>query len=691
MQRHDTIGRFGRGAVACACGGLLAMGTVATTFGQCGSGGSCFELHGPGCNDFDCCMAVCGFDSFCCNINWDGFCVSEAQTYCTAAPILGPFVHPTNGNSYFILDDATWSGAQNGAAALGGHLVSIRDAAENEWVLQTVLGLGLGPNYWIGLNDIANEGNFVWAGGQAVTYLNWLPGQPDSSGNEDAVHVLDSLGQWNDLPVAAVRISVAEVEQYFCGDPDAGSCTTIHVTPFCSDSDCCEYVCSIDPYCCNSQWDGLCANEGAVGCSFQQIAGPIVNPATGRRHTMFSTGGWLYADIKATEMGQSIVTVRSQQENEFLRRFFGQSVPGFGVNNIWVGLNDVDVEGTFVWTSGEPFTFANWALGEPTNSWFEDSVLLAGSTGAWYLTPGSNISPSVTESGGFAVCGSGGSCTSMHGPGCDEEACCNLICEFDSYCCTTMWDEDCVGHATLRCSPSVIMGPFVNPVTKHAYYGVSAAMWTEAERFANQLGGHLAVPNTPAENAWIAANFLQIPNPLSSALIGVHDQMIEGVFQALDVTGPNPVSYAPWLLGEPNNQENEDMVHMQTSGGWNDITRWGVHPSVVEVPCLGDMDGDGLVGAVDLGILLGAWGFSPAMDLTFDGKVGAPDLAILLGAWGPCDTSNCCTVHGFGGCDQPGCTQCVCGIDPYCCNVQWDSYCVSESAIQCNGACQCGG
>ncbi|MFO0829138.1 MAG: laminin B domain-containing protein [Phycisphaerales bacterium] len=54
-------------------------------------------------------------------------------------------------------------------------------------------------------------------------------------------------------------------------------------------------------------------------------------------------------------------------------------------------------------------------------------------------------------------------------------------------------------------------------------------------------------------------------------------------------------------------------------------------------PCIADLDGDGFVGATDLGILLGAWG-EPGSIADFDGNnvVDAADLGILLGAWGPC-------------------------------------------------------
>jgi hypothetical protein len=49
----------------------------------------------------------------------------------------------------------------------------------------------------------------------------------------------------------------------------------------------------------------------------------------------------------------------------------------------------------------------------------------------------------------------------------------------------------------------------------------------------------------------------------------------------------------------------------------------------------GDLNGDGIVSAADLAILLSSWGASggPA-DLNGDGQVNAADLATLLAAWG---------------------------------------------------------
>lgn len=66
---------------------------------------------------------------------------------------------------------------------------------------------------------------------------------------------------------------------------------------------------------------------------------------------------------------------------------------------------------------------------------------------------------------------------------------------------------------------------------------------------------------------------------------------------------------------------------------------WSVEVTLLD-PCAADLDGDGVVGASDLAILLGGWGTSNVIgapgDFDCDGDVDAADLATLLGSWGPC-------------------------------------------------------
>lgn len=76
--------------------------------------------------------------------------------------------------------------------------------------------------------------------------------------------------------------------------------------------------------------------------------------------------------------------------------------------------------------------------------------------------------------------------------------------------------------------------------------------------------------------------------------------------------------------------------------GFDFDTGWGLldaAAAVAAVPgiCQGDLDGDGQVTGLDLGILLVDWAAGTlAADLNDDGLVDGTDLAILLPLWGPC-------------------------------------------------------
>lgn len=93
-----------------------------------------------------------------------------------------------------------------------------------------------------------------------------------------------------------------------------------------------------------------------------------------------------------------------------------------------------------------------------------------------------------------------------------------------------------------------------------------------------------------------------------------------------------------WLIDSDSdgafNTPGEDSAFFfaNTSGTIADVRQIAIY----RLPCPADFDGDGLVGASDLAILLGAWNTNGPYDLDDSGLVGAGDLAILLGSWGPC-------------------------------------------------------
>ncbi|MFT3736925.1 MAG: VPLPA-CTERM sorting domain-containing protein [Rhodocyclaceae bacterium] len=127
------------------------------------------------------------------------------STMAFAAPIT-TFVGTYGGNDYYIATDTDdgkllWTEAQAAAVGIGGNLVSINDAAEENWLRTTISST---DRFWIGLTDSGSEGVWKWIGGDAVTYTNWAGGEPNGGGGgyEEDYAVINwlSTGQWNDLP-----------------------------------------------------------------------------------------------------------------------------------------------------------------------------------------------------------------------------------------------------------------------------------------------------------------------------------------------------------------------------------------------------------------------------------------------------------------------------------------------------------
>ena len=115
-----------------------------------------------------------------------------------------------NGKFYLLSNAATWKQAQAQAVSLGGNLVTVNDAAENQFLVNTFGGK---EGLWIGLTDEVTEGTFKWANGEAVTYTNWDPGQPDNSGGDQdyAWIALGNPGKWDDIGGGTVFRGIIEI------------------------------------------------------------------------------------------------------------------------------------------------------------------------------------------------------------------------------------------------------------------------------------------------------------------------------------------------------------------------------------------------------------------------------------------------------------------------------------------------
>src|SRR3972149_3898644 len=135
-----------------------------------------------------------------------------------ASVVAGPIVNPATGHQYYLLSPNTWTNAEAEAVVLGGHLVTINDAAENSWVWQTFAPIQGGP-LWIGLSDAAQEGVFVWASGEPAAYFNWWCRSPSDCepGNSGGVEHYVELNNyvWNDNTNGQLFRGVVEIAPVF--------------------------------------------------------------------------------------------------------------------------------------------------------------------------------------------------------------------------------------------------------------------------------------------------------------------------------------------------------------------------------------------------------------------------------------------------------------------------------------------
>ncbi|EAT43934.2 AAEL004679-PA [Aedes aegypti] len=113
-------------------------------------------------------------------------------------------------NTYSIISkNKNWVGAIEYCKCYGMQLAVVDTAAKQKLIEQAIVGSSIynksWTSVWIGANDRAKEGEFVWQPtGQKVKYSNWRIKMPDNYlGNENCVHIFYSPGfrfKWNDWP-----------------------------------------------------------------------------------------------------------------------------------------------------------------------------------------------------------------------------------------------------------------------------------------------------------------------------------------------------------------------------------------------------------------------------------------------------------------------------------------------------------
>ncbi len=129
-------------------------------------------------------------------------------------------LNPENQHLYLYFGNGTtWQNAVNRCQTLGGYLVSVETASENDFVYK----LSSGGNTWLGATDEIQEGSWVWTSGQPFDFKYWDEGEPNNCcpsqycGGEACTpeHYLSFSGHgktWNDMPRSSTVPFICEWE-----------------------------------------------------------------------------------------------------------------------------------------------------------------------------------------------------------------------------------------------------------------------------------------------------------------------------------------------------------------------------------------------------------------------------------------------------------------------------------------------
>ena len=90
---------------------------------------------------------------------------------------------------------------------------------------------------------------------------------------------------------------------------------------------------------------------------------------------------WIAAEKFCQEQGGHLASVASHEKLGYLR----SGLARIGVTDIWLGGNDMEKEGVWIWTDCTPWEFTFWGPGEP-NNWGENENCLKHS-GHWNDAP----------------------------------------------------------------------------------------------------------------------------------------------------------------------------------------------------------------------------------------------------------------------------------------------------------------
>lgn len=702
---HRLTDLINRALTVCAAATALLVTPAAIQAQNCtDSPNDCYtpNLFVGGCNNLNCCTVVCTVEPACCDVAWDDLCVALAVKLCSGCG--------TSKESCFEVHDSP--NCNNGLLC---EAVCDVDPAccETEWD-EGCVKIAI---------EVTDECGEPATGSCLVPHEN-----PNCANAECCETVCGIDPRCCETTWDQTCVNWAVQYCFTCGSNRAGSCCFQNDTPYCDDRLCCEAVCDVDPFCCETRWDSVCASlatgPGGV-CNLPKCRCGIDTPIPGQNLSCLVVHaapgcsdaaccdsvcyldpfccvvGWDYTCTQLArsqcalsgDPGIDTVCSRSSGSCFVVREDEGCSDDACcarvcavdplccivawdsscvkNADLLCNGCGDIE-SGSCFWPHGGTGCF-DAACCERVCS--IDPICCAVEWDALCVATAN------------AACGGGGSeCGSDLArpcnvatflPGCSDRECCEVRCVIDPTCCQRAWDETCALAAAFDCDIDFPRCPSRgSPLEPHANPGSSNEICCEAVCAVDPI---CCIANWSERCVDIAKTVCITLEVCPS--VGRCDQR-RPTPGCQDATCCQIVCAAdPFCCSESWSSTCVSLARTLCVPRDSSPCPCGAscfEASDTTVGCNDEVCCAGVC-AVDPNCCEVAWD-SGCVTIARTICCGFPDC-------GDNCATDCFTPSAKPFCNDASCCLAVCRFEPYCCDVRWDSSCVAAAAITCGGGC----
>nr|XP_006811675.1 PREDICTED: macrophage mannose receptor 1-like [Saccoglossus kowalevskii] len=430
---------------------------------------------------------------------------------------------------------SSWINAKYTCDTQGAYLVTIDTKAEQNYLISEYSAER--NNIWIGISDTRSDGEFAWSSGCPVSYTNWNEAHPlNMFGQEDCGTIFtggySGERKWREDGRCGH-------EYPYNGEP--AECDPNHGKPCCSSNGLCG---NTEDHCmcatCTDYTQIYDIDPTSPVQSVVDVHCDVAWDLHGDYCYLFETNKLAFHEAEAAceQMDAKLTSILNLSEQKFISgRIDNRRTP------MWFGLHDRNHEMQWEWTSGDEYSFTNWADGEPNNYFqVEDCahiIVDESRNGEWN---------DIT---------------------CDTDL--GYICKKRKYEGVFTAPPPQVRYQSTESTETISSNktcPQCGTWTEnedHCYIIIKIEKnWPEAWFECTRYGGYLLTISSQEENDYIHSI---LKGDTGNLWIGLKKNIL-GVFEWID---NDNMPYSNWVAGEPNDNDGiEDCVEMYESGQWND-------------------------------------------------------------------------------------------------------------------------